>query len=31
MKYKSMYKCELADAAEVSRQAFYNWTREYSF
>ena len=26
MKYKSMYKCELADAAGVSRQTFYNWT-----
>jgi len=21
-----MYKCELADAAGVSRQTFYNWT-----
>jgi hypothetical protein len=28
MKYKSMYKCELADAAGVSRQTFYNWTLE---
>ena len=28
MSYKSMYKNELADAAGVSRQTFYNWTRE---
>ena len=28
MKYKSMYKNELADAAGVSRQTFYNWTKQ---
>jgi len=27
MKYHSMYKFELADAAGVSRQTFYNWTK----
>ena len=26
MNYKSMYKFELADAAGVTRQTFYNWT-----
>ena len=29
MSYKAMYKCELANAAGVSRQTFYNWTKEY--
>ena len=28
MTYKSMYKFELADAAGVSRQTFYNWTKQ---
>ena len=28
MNYKAMYKNELADAAGVSRQTFYNWTKQ---
>lgn len=28
MNYKSMYKNELAEAAGVSRQTFYNWTKQ---
>lgn len=28
MHYKSMYKNELADAAGVTRQTFYNWTKK---